>query len=184
MTKESRRVAQETEMIEHKIYARHSGVGKNRRLPIPLIKHCIRVALEAEGVNVPCEISVLITSDNAIQELNRQYREKDKPTDVLSFPMQELVPGEFSADESAVSPETGLLPLGDIILSADTVYEQAARFRQSAGRESGYLAVHSVLHLLGYDHVDEGADKRKMRRREKIILTKAGFSGDEIADEL
>lgn len=163
----------------HKIFARHAGMDRDKRLPIPLIKHCIRTALDAEGVGIPCEVSVLITGDEAIRALNLEYRGIDRATDVLSFPMQDLSPGDFHAGHVRLSPGQERLPLGDIILSADTVREQAARFRQSVGREAGYLAIHSVLHLLGYDHVDEGPEKRRMRAREKEIQEKAGFGGED-----
>jgi probable rRNA maturation factor len=157
-------------MIRHKIYIRRIAA---MRLSIPLIKRCIRETLRLEGVDMPCEVSVLITDDAGIRGINREFREIDKPTDVLSFPAQELVPGEFAPGETDLN--TGLMPLGDIILSAQRVDAQAQEYGQSRERETAYLVIHSVLHLLGYDHVDEAAEKRRMRKREEEILTEIGY---------
>ena len=156
-----------------KVYACHRGVDKRVRLYIPLIKHCIRETLRLEGVDVPCEVSVLITDDTGIREMNREFRGLDEPTDVLSFPAWSLVPGGFSLSDCEIDPESGLLPLGDIVLSALRVDAQAREYGQSRERETAYLAVHSALHLLGYDHIDE-ADKKLMRTREKAILAQIG----------
>lgn len=158
-------------MSEHRIYSRHCGVKAEYRLSIPLIKRCVRAALDLEGVDMPCEVSVLITDDSGISGINSEYRGIDKPTDVLSFPMQEFYPPGWTApDHGAVDPETELLPLGEIILSAERVDKQAREYGQTRERETAYLTVHSVLHLLGYDHVDEADGKRLMRGREKQIM--------------
>ena len=159
----------------HAIFARHMGIDQERRLDIPLIKRCAKAALDAENVDRPCEISVLITNDAVIRAINHEFRGVDAATDVLSFPMQVLTPGSFAPADGAVSPDTGLLPLGDIVLSADRVDDQAERFGQARERETAYLTIHSVLHLLGYDHLDEGPEKKKMREREKAILAKVGY---------
>ena len=113
------------------------------------IRKCILAALDEEGVDVPCEINVLLTDDASIRAINKAYRNIDKATDVLSFPMFELTPGKLpeSWDEYK-DPEFG----------------------HSTRREVGYLTIHSILHLLGYDHVDEGPMKRQMRAREEAIL--------------
>ena len=162
-------------MTGHRIYARHSGLADDTRLSIPLIKKCIRAALRFEGVDIPCEVSVLITDDEGIRDINREFRGIDKATDVLSFPALEFTaPGWGGRGECAPDPETGLLPLGDIVLSAGRVEEQAKEHAQSRERETAYLTVHSVLHLLGYDHVDEAAQKRLMRAREKEIMKSVG----------
>ncbi|NLA86886.1 MAG: rRNA maturation RNase YbeY, partial [Clostridiales bacterium] len=119
--------------------------------------------------------SVLITDDAGIRELNREYRRKAAPTDVLSFPLQVLSPGDFKPGISEINRDTGCLPLGDIVLSAERIAAQAAEYGQSVNREMAYLAIHSVLHLLGYDHVDEGAEKRRMRGREEAVLKLMGM---------
>lgn len=162
-------------MIKHKIYVKRQRQGLGEGLYMPLIRRSVRATLDAEGVDVPCEISVLITDDKGIQAINKEFRNIDDPTDVLSFPMQELKPGEFSAESSEISPETGRLPLGDIIISVERVKAQAKEFNHGGAREMSYLIIHSTLHLLGYDHLDEGEEKRKMRKRENIILEKVGF---------
>lgn len=135
------------------------------------IKRCIQGALDAEGISVPCEINVLLTDNEGIREINRDYREIDRATDVLSFPMFEFVPGAFPEDVSdLLDPGSDLLPLGDMAISVEKVTAQAEEFGHSRQRELGYLTVHSVLHLLGYDHVDEGKMKQQMRGREEAIM--------------
>lgn len=164
-------------MRRHKIYLRRARRGLGGGFDIRLLRRCVRIALHMEGVDMPCEVSVLITDDAGIREINKTFRDKDAPTDVLSFPMQLLTPGNFNPDRTEINPETGLLPLGDIILSADRVAAQAAQYGQDLNREMAYLTVHSALHLLGYDHTDEGEDKRAMRAREKDILREIGYTG-------
>ncbi|MCL2408965.1 MAG: rRNA maturation RNase YbeY [Oscillospiraceae bacterium] len=160
--------------MKHTIYVEHAeSVRSDVRLSIPLIKRCIRETLRLEGMDMPCEVSVLITDDDGIHGINLEFRGIDKPTDVLSFPAQEFAPGEFVPGD--IDPETGLMPLGDIMLSAERVDHQAREYRQSRERETAYLVIHSVLHLLGYDHVDEAEEKRKMRRREAEIITEMGL---------
>lgn len=135
-----------------------------------VINKCILAALDKEGIPVPCEINVLVTNDKGIQAINKAYRGLDKPTDVLSFPMFQLKPGEPPQDWSAyIDPETGLCPLGDMAICLDRAVLQAKEFGHSTRREVGYLTIHSVLHLLGYDHMDDGPEKVRMREREEII---------------
>ena len=133
------------------------------------LRRVIRTALAAQGVDVPCEVDVFITGDAGIQTLNREMREVDRPTDVLSFPALELAEGELPAEEDA-DVATGLVPLGDMAISLERARQQAAEFGHSARREVGYLTIHSILHLLGYDHVDEGPMKKQMRAAEEAIL--------------
>ena len=139
------------------------------------IRKVIRTALEAEGVDFRCEVDVCITDDEGIREINREMREVDKSTDVLSFPVFDLVPGELPGEEDA-DPCTGLVPLGDMAISMEHVAAQAKEYGHSEKRELSYLVVHSVLHLLGYDHLDEGEQKRQMRGREEAILTVLGVT--------
>ncbi len=134
------------------------------------IRRCIRQTLKAEHIDVPCEINVLVTDDKGIQIINRESRKIDKPTDVLSFPMFQLEAGNPPADwEEFQDPETGLVPLGDMCISLERAIAQAQEFGHSTRREVGYLTIHSMLHLLGYDHLDEGEQKRQMRSREEAI---------------
>ncbi len=142
---------------------------KNPALTV-FLHRCIKGALEAEGVTVPCEINVLITDDQGIRVINNATRGIDKETDVLSFPMFQFEPGNFPEDVSdLLDPQTGYLPLGDMCISLERAKDQAKRFCNTLKREVGYLTIHSILHLLGYDHLDEGPQKRQMRMREEII---------------
>ena len=139
------------------------------------IRKVIRTALSAEGMDLPCEINVSITDDAGIHEINREMREVDRPTDVLSFPVFDLLPGELPDEEDA-DPGTGLIPLGDMVLSLERIAAQAKEYGHSNRRETAYLVVHSVLHLLGYDHLDEGEEKKRMRAREEAILAELGIT--------
>ena len=135
-----------------------------------IIRKCIQATLDAELIAVPCEINVLVTDDGGIQIINRESRELDKPTDVLSFPMFELTAGSPPEDwREYQDPATGLVPLGDMCISLERAVAQAREFGHSTRREVGYLTIHSMLHLLGYDHLDEGPIKKQMRGREEAI---------------
>ena len=135
------------------------------------IKKCILAALRCEGVSAPCEINVFVCGDETIRAINKSSREIDKATDVLSFPMFTLTPGAPPASwDEFEDPGTGLVPLGDMAISLERAAQQAKEFGHSTKREVGYLTIHSILHLLGYDHVDEGPMKRQMRAREEKIL--------------
>ena len=141
-----------------------------------IIRTCIKVTLKAEKVTAKCEINVLVTNDRGIQTVNRESRNIDRPTDVLSFPMFQLEAGNPPEDWSEYEdPATGLVPLGDMCISLERALAQAQEFGHSVRREVGYLTIHSMLHLLGYDHLDEGEQKRQMRAREEAIA--AGIPG-------
>ena len=122
------------------------------------IKKAAKAVLIEEGIEKPCELSVLLTDDEGIHALNRDFREVDRPTDVLSFPMGET------------DYETGRYLLGDMVLNVDRARAQGEEYGHGAAHEISYLTVHSVLHLLGYDHVDEGEMKKAMRAREKVVM--------------
>lgn len=139
-----------------------------------LIRRTIRTALAAEGLTAPCEVDVLLTDDDGIHEINREMRQVDRPTDVLSFPEFELAPGQLPGPEDA-DPGTGLIPLGDMVLSMERVSAQAREYGHSKRRELSYLVTHSVLHLLGYDHLDGGPMKAQMRAREEAIMALLGL---------
>ena len=134
-----------------------------------LIRKTIRTALALEGVDFPCEIDVCVTDDAGIHEINRDMRAVDAPTDVLSFPAFDLSPGELPDPDDA-DPGTGLIPLGDMVLSYERVAAQAKEYGHSRSRELAYLVTHSVLHLLGFDHMDEGPEKAMMRLHEERIM--------------
>lgn len=137
-----------------------------------IINRCITTALDAEGVTAPCEINVLVTNDRSIRAINSASRNIDKATDVLSFPMFELTAGEPPEDWTEyLDPETERCPLGDMAISLERAAAQAKEFGHSLRREVGYLTIHSILHLLGYDHLDEGPQKEQMREREEAIAS-------------
>ena len=140
----------------------------------PIISHiisqCVEATLQAEKIDVPCEINVMVTNDKGIHAVNLASRNIDKPTDVLSFPMFQLEPGNPPEDwEDYLDFETDLCPLGDMCISLERAIAQAKEFGHSVKREVGYLTIHSMLHLLGYDHLDEGPMKAQMRAREEAI---------------
>jgi probable rRNA maturation factor len=138
----------------------------------------ITAALSAEGVDMPCEINVLVTDDEGIHAINLDMRSVDRSTDVLSFPEFDLTPGELPDEEDA-DPGTGLIPLGDMVISMEHVTAQAKEYGHSNRRELAYLVTHSVLHLLGYDHLDEGPQKKQMRAREESILAELGITRED-----
>ena len=144
------------------------------------IRKCIQETLYAEGINVRCEINVLVTDDAGIRIINRESRDLDKPTDVLSFPMFQLEAGNPPADwEEYKDPDSGLVPLGDMCISLERAVAQAQEFGHSTRREVGYLTIHSMLHLLGYDHLDEGEQKKQMRAQEEAILSELGITRED-----
>ena len=140
----------------------------------PFLKCRVRTAvlrtLRYEKIKVPCTVSVLFTDNDGIKEINREFRNVDRETDVLSFPENEFSPGSFDKDTCEFDHSSGRYILGDIVISVPKCEQQGKEFGHSVYKEVEYLTVHSMLHLLGYDHVDEGEMKRQMRSREKIIM--------------
>ena len=156
--------------MEHEVYISREVIGLGHNESAGLIKKAVGMALDAEGIDVPCIISVMLTDDEGIQTVNREFRNVDRATDVLSFPMNELVPGEFDEDMCEHDMDSGAVMLGDMMISVPRCEAQGEEFGHGYKREIMYLTVHSVLHLLGYDHVDEGEMKAQMRAREKAIM--------------
>lgn len=136
-----------------------------------LIRRCCQAVLSYEGFTDDAEVSVSFVSNKEIRTLNNQYRNKDKSTDVLSFPL-----GENGVYD--VNNETGAMLLGDVVISMETAMKQAEFYGHSLEREVGFLTVHSMLHLLGYDHETSKIDALKMREREEAILGNLGISRD------
>lgn len=146
--------------------------NKQKAVKIPtgirmLVRRCCNAVLKLENFEGPAEISVTFTDNEGIRELNRQYRDKDIDTDVLSFPMGEN--GVYDVDM-----ETGAKILGDVVISMEKARDQAERFGHSFQREVGYLTAHSVLHLLGYDHIDN-LEKVRMREKEELVMEQLGL---------
>lgn len=131
---------------------------------VDLIQRIIRFAGEKEGLQGDSEVSVSFVDNSEIQEINRNYRQKDEPTDVISFAMQELGEGEMN-----VLDENMPVMLGDIVISVDKAKEQAEEYDHSLERELGFLALHGFLHLLGYDHLNEEDEKAMFGRQEEIL---------------
>lgn len=164
--------------MKHKINITFDCFTLKQPIISSVISRCIQAALGDEKVSTSCEINVLVTNDRGIRAINLASRNIDSATDVLSFPMFTLTAGDPPQDWSEyLDPETGLCPLGDMAISLDRAAAQAKEFGHSLRREIGYLTIHSVLHLLGYDHLDEGPQKKMMRtREEQIAATVPGVS--------
>ena len=159
-------------MKNHKINITFACFSLHQLTVSSIIRKCVDEAIAAEGIQIPCEINVLVTDDAGIQIINRTSRNLDKATDVLSFPMFQLEPGNPPADWADYQdPDTGLVPLGDMCISLERAVAQAQEFGHSTRREVGYLTIHSMLHLLGYDHLDEAEMKKQMRGREEAIAS-------------
>lgn len=146
--------------------------NKQKDIKIPtglrmLIRRCCNAVLKMEEFQGSVEVSVTLVNNQQIKELNSIYRNKDRVTDVLSFPMGEN--GKYDTD-----PTTGAKILGDIVISMETAVEQAERFDHTLQREVGYLTAHSMLHLLGYDHED-GLERVHMREKEEKVMTLLGL---------
>ena len=145
-----------------------------------VIKTVISKTLETENCPYETEVNVLLTGNNEIHEANKEFRGIDRPTDVLSFPMVDYkFPSDFSCvdenPESYINPETDELLLGDIMISVDKVYEQANEYGHSRKREFAFLIAHSMLHLLGYDHIDE-EERKVMEEKQEAILDALGIT--------
>ncbi|MFI3206001.1 MAG: rRNA maturation RNase YbeY [Clostridia bacterium] len=133
-----------------------------------LVRRTCNAVLKMENFSNPAEISVTFVNDEEILKLNKHYREKNRATDVLSFPMGDN--GIFD-----INPSSGARILGDIVISLERAAEQADRFGHSLEREVSYLTAHSMLHLLGYDHEDGGMDKVRMREKEETVMGQLGL---------
>lgn len=146
--------------------------NKQKAVKIPtgirmLVRRCCNAVLKLEKFEGPAEISVTFTDNKQIKELNKQYRDKDIETDVLSFPMGEN--GNYDTDM-----QTGAKILGDVVISMEKARDQADLYGHSLQREVGYLTAHSVLHLLGYDHMEK-LDKVRMREKEELVMEQLGL---------
>lgn len=158
--------------MKHKIYLSREKRGLGHPLAASLIRRAVKAVLEEENITVPCQVSVLLTDDEGIHALNSQFRQVDSSTDVLSFPANELTAGSFDARQCEVDYKSSRIVLGDMALSLEHARVQGEEFGHGTRREIQYLTVHSILHLLGYDHIDEGEMKRCMRSREKDIMAR------------
>ena len=137
-----------------------------------LMRRCCHAVLELEGFEGSAEVDISIVDNQQIREINKEQRNIDLVTDVLSFPLGQ--DGKYDKN-----PDTGAYMLGDVVLSIERAMEQAEQFGHSLQREIGYLTVHSVLHLLGYDHVDGGLEAVRMREKEEAVMTSVGLPRGE-----
>lgn len=159
-------------MARIKVYIKNQQ--NNVKIPVGikmLIRRCCQAVLTTEHFEHNTEVSVSFVNNVEIQKLNKLYRGKDTPTDVLSFPLSE--DGNYDINE-----ETGFVILGDVVISLEMAVKQAEMFGHSLEREVGFLTVHSMLHLLGYDHETSSLDERIMREKEEEVLDKLGISRD------
>ena len=154
-----------------------------KQLDLPyeeIIRDVVNESLDYEKCPYEAEVNVILTDNQAIQEINREHRQIDAPTDVLSFPMVDYeATSDFDHVEDAVedyfNPETGELMLGDIVISVDKVEEQAEKYGHSQTRELAFLVAHSMLHLCGYDHMEE-EERLLMEARQNEILERRGYT--------
>ena len=158
--------------------------NKQKTVKIPtgirlLIRRCCHAVLEMENFEGSVEVDVSLVDNAQIREINREHRGIDAPTDVLSFPMVDYErPSDFDHVENAAedyfNPETGELMLGDIVISVDKVTEQAEKYGHSERRELAFLVAHSMLHLCGYDHMEDG-ERLVMEEKQEEILKRKGY---------
>lgn len=147
--------------------------NKQKEVRIPtgirmLVRRCCHAVLDVEEFEGPAEVSVSFVDNEEIRKINKEHRNKDVETDVLSFPMGEN--GKYD-----INHETGAKILGDIVISVPKAVEQASTFGHSLEREIGYLTAHSMLHLLGYDHEDGGLERVHMREKEEFVMRELGL---------
>ena len=144
-----------------------------------IIRQVVEGTLDYEGCPYETEVNVVLTDNEGIKEVNQEYRNVDGPTDVLSFPMLEYdSPSDFEGVEEqfadCFNPETGELMLGDIMISVDKVTEQAEKYGHSKERELAFLTAHSMLHLCGYDHMEE-EERLFMEQKQRALLEGIGY---------
>lgn len=147
-----------------------------------IIKNVVEAAVDYEMCPYETEVNVLLVDNEAIKQINNEYREIDKPTDVLSFPMVEYAePSDFESLDSddecfdCFNPDTGELILGDIVISVEKVMEQAENYGHSQTRELAFLVAHSMMHLFGYDHMEE-AEAKIMEQKQNEVLEQLGIN--------
>jgi len=160
-------------MAKLKVYVKNNQTEVKVPVGIRLlIRRCCQAVLATENFGKDAEVSVSFVSNSEIKNLNKIYRNKDSVTDVLSFPL--------TGDDGSVelNPDTGAVMLGDVVISLETAVKQAQNYGHSLEREVGFLTVHSMLHLLGYDHETSLLDQRIMREKEESVLEKLGISRD------
>ncbi len=150
------------------VYNRQKAL-KISRETLKLIEKAAKLCVKKEKFSHPCEAYITLTDNSDIQKMNEEYRGIDRPTDVLSFPMIEYSDGEPQILPGDVDPETQRVSLGDIVISVEKAIEQAESYGHEPEREFAFLAVHGMLHLLGYDHENEQDEKTMFGKQEEIL---------------
>jgi len=165
----------DTKKIKHKITTRHSGGEVPKRVYRSLIRQTVLTTLRNEGADLLCVVNVLITDDEGIRKFNKKYRGIDEATDVLSFPMQTFTkPGWGGLSAVELDEDSGELPLGDIIISTESVKKHARKYKKTMEQETTYMMIHSTLHLLGYDH-ENARNEREMFSKKDLIMKEMGY---------
>ena len=165
-----------------RVHTAQKGLGLSLKT-VRLIQGCAETALLCEGMTIPCQIDVTLTDDAGIRAVNREQRGLDRATDVLSFPALNYRDGKGEPDSTDFDPETGLLFLGDIVISAERARAQAEEYGHDMNRECGFLIVHSVMHLLGYDHEDGEERQKLMRSHEEQALSVMGLTREKMQED-
>lgn len=163
--------ARKTHRVGVSAYGATASVEQKR-----ILRRAVEGALRSEHIDTPCAVEIYTTDDSGIHALNLERRGVDKPTDVLSFPMLELMPGEAPQPEPWELDENGRVLLGEMVISLERAASQAEEYGHSIERELAFLAVHSTLHLLGYDHERGKADEKLQFGRQEEILSEMGIS--------
>jgi len=172
-------MGEEDKGITHYVHIIQSSADVDNDECEAIIRRTVIAFLQSEALDVSCTVSVLVTDDDGIREYNSKYRGIDKATDVLSFPMQTFLKAGWCEHEKLdFDKETGMLPLGDIVISTNSVKKQAAEYENTVEYETSYLIIHSMLHLLGYDH-DNEENEKIMHKKNKELMLEMGFTTDD-----
>ena len=134
-----------------------------------LLEKTVLACLQAERMTVGCEVDILITDDESIRRMNLQFRDIDRSTDVLSFPLVDVKNGTILSEPGDYDLDEGLLLLGDIVISMDTAIRQAGQYGHSVERELAFLTSHGVFHLLGYDHMEKDEEAVMLSKQEAVL---------------
>lgn len=141
---------------------------------VSLLEKTVLTCLQDENITIGCEINILITDDVSIKQINQQFRNIDRPTDVLSFPIIDMKNGRIISEEGDYDLDEELLLLGDIVISMETAQRQAEQYGHAIERELAFLASHGVFHLLGYDHMEKD-EEAVMLAKQEAVLAKLGL---------
>ncbi|MCX7746713.1 MAG: rRNA maturation RNase YbeY [Clostridia bacterium] len=134
-----------------------------------LIGEAVLLSFKLEGFEIPCEVSIFLVDDREIREINKDHRKIDKATDVLSFPMIDMIEGKIQSSDGDYDMDQDLLLMGDIMISMERAEAQAREYGHSFHRELAFLVTHGVYHLLGYDHVTEEQEKKMLDKQEAVL---------------